>query len=873
MENNLFLYLLNPKRQIILICLFLISCGGKYEPADDLSTYKAQACAPTEKQNSFEEVIYEGLRGSGVLSYNDLKDSISSACMNCHMAPSKSGNFTFIDSYKGEVRTISGQTAFYPGYYEIAEKVLESINHPDPEKRMPPKERRDKNPESFLEIGKRVSRWIAVGKPQGNFTRSDSDVIDTKPKPRLRSSEMGECTPKAQTIGFDYGKDRFFAETSLLPENLSDTDLFSLDAYELAQKGTVAYVPNYPLWADNARKGRWVHFPMKWEGPLLKQQSAVYDTATNNFTVPNNTRFYKTFYRKIKMANGRVRYKRVETRIIVVRTPTEKSLVGSYKWDDTEQTATLVQTPYRDGTTFKDTVFPVVVDEGTLRNRDYAIPGQHRCHECHSGSLGRNFVLGFSPIQLNQRKFGEAARDTTPTNSELSQVQRFVDYGFIKNAPSVHDWPKLETSGSLSPSNEYELRAQGYFVGNCAHCHNPNGLAFNPENAITLNLTAGSIFGFNTKMRSTQIPTRLLTHPNGDLDQSHIWRKVNDSSLQLGLTSQMPMSTPGGPDCGVLKVVGQWIKSFESLESARTFEPSCKKENEFKWIDQDFTSVGAENYIPRRDDWADPVAGMSQKYRQLELTPTLADAITKKYAVGYWNNKESCNFPEVDLPKSEQRPWMLRGGEPKRPFGEVYFTTPGSWYYRTSCMKCHGPQADGNTSLARGILNWSGGKVRVANFIEGMFGKANENLKLFNSQGKNYAPNYLIWMAMEGTRVQFPPELSSFLGKHGGQMLNQMREKCINQIAAEKRSSPNFMDHEVFNKICFVDNRSADDPALQYNPETNKPLNPEAVDEWGDRAAANIGFAIFDFLKSASAGNWQYGNDQCDVAFKGDPKK
>ena len=132
---------------------------------------------------------------------------------------------------------------------------------------------------------------------------------------------------------------------------------------------------------------------------------------------------------------------------------------------------------------------------------------------------------------------------------------------------------------------------------------------------------------------------------------------------------------------------------------------------------------------------------------------------------------------------------------------------------------------------------------------------------------------YLIWMAMEGTRVQFPPELSSFLGKHGGQMLNQMREKCINQIAAEKRSSPNFMDHEVFNKICFVDNRSVDDPALQYNEETNKPLNPEVVDEWADRAAANIGFAIFDFLKSASAGNWQYGNDQCDVAFKGDPKK
>ena len=140
--------ILERKRQILWICLLaFVGCGGKYEPADDLSTYKAQACHPAEKQNSFEEVIYEGIKGSGILSYNDLKDSISSACMNCHMAPSNSGNFTFIDSYKGEIRTIAGKTMFYPGYYEIAKSVVDSINHPDPEKRMPPKDRRDKNPD------------------------------------------------------------------------------------------------------------------------------------------------------------------------------------------------------------------------------------------------------------------------------------------------------------------------------------------------------------------------------------------------------------------------------------------------------------------------------------------------------------------------------------------------------------------------------------------------------------------------------------------------------------------------------------------------------------------------------------------------------
>ena len=123
---------------------------------------------------------------------------------------------------------------------------------------------------------------------------------------------------------------------------------------------------------------------------------------------------------------------------------------------------------------------------------------------------------------------------------------------------------------------------------------------------------------------------------------------------------------------------------------------------------------------------------------------------------------------------------------------------------------------------------------------------------------------------MEGTRVQFPPELSSFLGKHGGQMLNQMREKCINQISPQKPSSPQFMDHEIFEKICFVNNRSKQDPLLAFDAATGKPINPQIFEEWADRAAYNIGFSIFDFLKEMSDGNNLPGNDQCEILY---PKK
>lgn len=852
----------------ISLLLFLNACGGRNVDVED--SVRAQQCPSTEKTFSYDEILYAGGKGDGRLNFSDLRDGLNSACMNCHQAPAQSGGFSYIDSYRGEVRTVAGETKFYPGFFDIAEQATNALLHEDPSKRMPPEDRRNKNPDAFLNLAKKLQAWIAVGKPDGSFYIDPNTPQAAPQKPVFRGSQYGNCTPSADIIGFDYWKDRQFATMEKLPQDLSETDLFSLDALELAKKGTVSYSVEYPLWADNNSKGRWVHLPMKIEGLKLVRQAIEYKEGQDFFDIPENTRFYKFFYKKIKMANGKFRYRRVETRIIVVRKPWQKSLFGTYKWNDTEQTATLVETPYRDGTPFKDTVYNLTVDEIEKKVRPYAIPGSQRCIDCHMGSPGQNFILGFTQLQLHRRALGEAGHEDPTSVSEVTQVSRLKDYGFIKNAPDVSQWSILENSGTDRPKNIYELKASGYMVGNCAHCHNPQGLAFTKENGVSLNLTAGSIFGFNTKVRSTQIQSRLIVHQNGDLDQSHIWRKISETSQQLGLTSQMPMNTPASPDCNALRTIGKWIRSFESEQAAATFEPTCKKENDFKWIDQDFTVVSSDYYIPRRPDWKDPVAGMPEKFKNIPLTEELQTAITQKIAVGYWNKKDICQFPDVTLPAADQRPWMMRGSVPKRPFGEVYYSTPGSWYFKTSCMKCHGEKADGNSALARGIMQWSGGSVRVANLVNGMFGKGLENLKTFDDNGKNYAPQYLFWMAMEGTRVQFPPELSSYVGKHGAQMLNQMRDKCLNQISTNKTSTPNFMDHEIFNKVCFVNNLYPGHPDIAFNPNTNRPIYPEKVEAWLDRAAFNVGYSIFYYLKDLAQDIPHPNNDQCEMVY---PKK
>ncbi len=835
-------------------------------PVFEVQGERKNLCPDVAKEASLEVFFKPGL-GARTLSFQDLRSTLNSACMNCHRAPASSGGFSFIDSFKGEEGTLQGITAFRPGYFESAEKMLEALRNPDPTKRMPPSDIRNKNPDAYDRLATNLEMWIQNGKGEGTF------VVEG-PAPTsatlMKSGNLGNCIPTSKAIGYDYQKDRFFAKTEKLPLSIFDTDYFTNDALELAEHGTVAYNVEYPLWADNADKARFIHVPMKIDGMTFSRQPVVFDHTVNRFQIPENTRFYKTFYKKIKTQDKKERLKRIETRLIVVRTPWEKSLFGSYKWDDSELNATLVETPYRDGSPFKDTVFDIIVDEEKGTHRTYGIPGAHRCVDCHRGSETSNFTLGFTPLQIHRRPLGKGGREEPVTSSELSQAERLVDYGVLSNVPDASALPILEYSGTDTPKNIHELRAQGYFVGNCAHCHNPNGLAFSAENGIHLNLTAGHIFNFNVKEKSVQIPQRALVQRDGDLEQSHIWRKVADGPEAQGMTSQMPMHTPGSPDCKILRLVGKWIRSFESVSAADAWEPDCKAAKDVKWIDQDFTWPQSAQYVPRRNDWSDPLVGMPDKYRNLVLSEELQPILTKEFAVGYWAKKPTCEFPVSDLPESDRRPWMMKGSEPKRPFGEIYRTTPGSYFYRISCMKCHGEKADGNSSLARGILNWSGGSVRVANFMDGLFGNQGANNAVFQQGDRNLAPNYLIWMAMEGTRVTFPPELSSFLGRHGAQMLNQLRDKCINQISPSKPSSPQFVEHEIFRNLCFANNMDPANPTLAFDPTNNKPLNPQAVEEWADRAAFNAGWAVFQFLSEGAKSRLRPGNDQCELVF---PKK
>src|SRR5580700_248792 len=166
------------------------------------------------------------------------------------------------------------------------------------------------------QFAEEVQAWLAAGSPpsftyppSGDGGAASGSVTNSYALSVQNANAMtnlGTCIPSTALIGIDTqtmdAMDAKFAALQAmptgtaaqvigLPDHLGDTDLTTLDTQALAQVGVIAYQPAYPLWSDNAGKMRYVRVP--------RGTSIHYNAATAQFEIPPNTRFYKTFMRKI----------------------------------------------------------------------------------------------------------------------------------------------------------------------------------------------------------------------------------------------------------------------------------------------------------------------------------------------------------------------------------------------------------------------------------------------------------------------------------------------------------------------------------------------------------------------------------------------
>ncbi len=859
--------------------------GGPLPPDAAPSDQRAKFCPPAQVADKIPQRLASTAENAS-MSFEQLRLAIHSTCAGCHQAPMITGGLTYQDAYRGGDMLIDGQHKYVPGLSEVAPRMAMALLT----QKMPPIEIRQGDPPGYLRLGSRLEAWVAAGLPEHAEFPLPGETVgggqQLPPAIAAGMTDLGDCVPVPEIIGTDAPLDARFAGLAALPETLADTDLVSLDAYELARRGTVAFDVEYPLWADNAHKGRWVHVPSAPDAMGVTRKTPIrFDASTGHFVIPENTRFYKTFFKQVKEADGVVRYRKVETRLIVVRYAPRQPLFGTYLWDDAEKGATLHKKPYRSGEPFKDDLLSLEVDATTHARRTYAVPAAHRCNECHQGSESDSFILGFTPLQIHRRALGEAGRQNESMADEMNQLARLGTYGVIAElAPDAA--PGLEHSNaSVQPRNDYELRFQAYTTGNCAHCHNPKGFATRQNPQLTMNLApGGNVFQFPPSLASIYPQSGNYIKP-GFPDRSLIFQRMSKNTHLEGVVPlmHMPLHTPG-IDCDAVNLVGKWITSIPATGSAATpeqiaaamaaaaaFMSDCQTQPDITWLEEDFTEPPV--YVPRRADWNDAQNGIPADLRALIFTDALQEVARTPIASGYWIKKPTCHFPDLAAPEGGVRPWMLRpDGTPKRPFGEVYYQTPGAAYFTNVCQKCHGPRANGETGIARTILFATGGQTRVANLRDGLFGHGGANLALFDildptGTMRNIAGNYLIWMASGGTHAYFPPELEPIVGPNGGNMLNLVRQTCAQLLAGHPNQLlPSYQVYEIYSKVCAFENPIT--PELGFQPGTNVPLDAALQKVWLDRAARNAGWMIFRFLKEdAATGHWPLSPNECEVPF------
>ncbi len=451
----------------------------------------------------------------------DLFGLFKSHCGACHVE-AKLGNF------QATVRTFSK---------EVDQKTIDAIRSNEPAKLMPPlaaggKPFRDRAPDDpVVGLASLLEHWLAQGRPSDAFAipsekRAGTYVMSEAVGRGM--TNLGDCVaePGAQGGG-DPRKmddlDAFFAKAAVLPASLHETDLSTLDGAELAQSRVIAFAPAYPLWSDDAAKIRHIRVP--------RGQSVKFDKQAQKFDIPANTRFYKTFLKEVVDRSGRRAYRKIETRLIVARPDHRRAdgtfeiaaLFGTYVWNEEETAATLLRDPLRNGQPFRDRVLTYAAHEPKVQAvmdskppnlsfaleeenkgllRRYAIPSAERCVQCHMGSPGGSFVLGFIPLQIARRRPGAGGVSEPAAEHELDQLMRLVGYGVITGLSSAEDVLPLERSqGGRQPRNDHELEAQGYLLGNCAGCHNPRGFpsAKSPDLKDVLDFlpsATGGIFQF-----------------------------------------------------------------------------------------------------------------------------------------------------------------------------------------------------------------------------------------------------------------------------------------------------------------------------------------------------------------------------------------
>lgn len=211
------------------------------------------------------------------------------------------------------------------------------------------------------------------------------------------------------------------------PAKLSDYRFFKDGARQVPSRGVTPYAISTPLWSDGSEKLRFAYVP---QGQQAKAQGE------GLLDFPVGSALIKTF-----KLEGRL----IETRVLLRRG--DGWLALPYQWDGAQSDAKLVLGGAR-----------LAAKTPAGQAISYAIPNKNQCKECHSKSGA------VAPI-------GPKAR-----NLSTAWLKAFAKAGHLDTVPKVaQPVPDWNRRAKLPVADA----ARAYLDANCAHCHNPSGMASN----------------------------------------------------------------------------------------------------------------------------------------------------------------------------------------------------------------------------------------------------------------------------------------------------------------------------------------------------------------------------------------------------------
>lgn len=229
--------------------------------------------------------------------------------------------------------------------------------------------------------------------------------------------------------------------------SINQYHLFRDVARQIPNAGLVPFDINTPLFADYAKKYRFLYLPPGTHATYREREA---------FEFPVGTTLVKTFSypkdRRDPAAGERI----LETRLLMHR---PEGWVGyPYVWNDDLSDARLAVAGAR---------IPVswIHDDGEQRSTRYIIPNMNDCKHCHEN----NEIM--SPIGPKARQLN---RDYPYQTGTANQLAHWVKAGILHGAPaSPGELPHMPAWNDERA--DLDARARAYLDGNCAHCHNPKG--------------------------------------------------------------------------------------------------------------------------------------------------------------------------------------------------------------------------------------------------------------------------------------------------------------------------------------------------------------------------------------------------------------